>query len=128
MVALVDSLDGQQYHPKATKCKVLLELNSPAILPDLFEHALIKTACENVLCFLGRKLHGNFRGQVTTDLKKRPEGWRVKHTIKCNSLKMYDKNSVLRVETTINNPSEFKICQPTEDGKLRWVPTPAPTA
>jgi hypothetical protein len=30
MVALVDSLDGQQYHPKATICKVLLELNSPA--------------------------------------------------------------------------------------------------
>ncbi|MBE3119988.1 MAG: hypothetical protein IMZ50_14695 [Candidatus Atribacteria bacterium] len=25
------------------------------------------------------------------------------------------------METTINNPSEFKICHPTEDGKLRWA-------
>ena len=62
------------------------------------------------------------------DLKKRPEGWRVKYFSKRNSIKMYDKLSVLRVETTINNPSEFKICQQTEDGSLRWKPTPAPTA
>ena len=42
--------------------------------------------------------------------------------MKRNSLKLYDKGSVLRVETTINNPSEFKICQQTEDGSLRWTP------
>jgi len=72
--------------------------------------------------FLGRKLHGNFKGEVTTSLKKRPEGWRAKHTLRRNAIKMYDKDSVLRVETTINNPSEFKICRQTEDGKLRWTP------
>jgi hypothetical protein len=93
-----------------------------AILPDLFEHAILKTACQDTVRFLGRKLHGNFKGEVTTSLKKRPEGWRVKHTLKRNSLKMYDKSSVLRVETTINNPSEFKICHQTDDGKLRWMP------
>ena len=116
------------YYWVADQCEIATDLmfkdraTLAAILPDLFEHAIIKTACENVLRFLGRKLHGNFRGEVTTDLKKRPEGWRVKHSIKRNSLKMYDKNSVLRLETTINNPSEFKICEQTEDGKLRWVP------
>jgi len=93
-----------------------------AILPDLFEHAILKSACQDVLRFLGRKLHGNFKGEVTTSLKKRPEGWRAKHSLKRNSLKLYDKSSVLRVETTINNPSEFKICLQTEDGKLRWAP------
>lgn len=93
-----------------------------AILPDLFEHAILKSACQDVLRFLGRKLHGNFKGEVTSSLKKRPEGWRAKHTMKRNSIKLYDKGSVLRVETTINNPSEFKICHPTEDGKLRWAP------
>jgi hypothetical protein len=41
--------------------------------------------------------------------------------MKRNSLKIYDKSSVLRVETTINNPSEFKICHQTDDGKLRWM-------
>jgi hypothetical protein len=93
-----------------------------AILPDLFEHAILQTACQDTLRFLGRKLHGNFKGDVTTSLKKRPEGWRVKYSMQRNSLKMYDKNSVLRVETTINNPSEFKICHQTDDGKLRWAP------
>jgi hypothetical protein len=93
-----------------------------AILPDLFEHAILKSACQDVLRFLGRKLHGNFKGEVTTSLKKRPEGWRAKHTLKRNSLKIYDKSSVLRVETTINNPSEFKICHQTDEGQLRWMP------
>jgi hypothetical protein len=93
-----------------------------AVLPDLFEHAILKTACQDTLRFLGRKLHGNFKGEATTSLKKRPEGWRAKHTMKRNSLKLYDKASVLRVETTINNPSEFKICRQTEAGLLRWAP------
>jgi len=92
------------------------------ILPDLFEHAILKTACQDTLRFLGRKLHGNFKGEATTSLKKRPEGWRAKHTMKRNSLKLYDKGSVLRVETTINNPSEFKICHQTDVGLLRWAP------
>jgi hypothetical protein len=93
-----------------------------AILPDLFEHVILKTACQDTLRFLGRKLHGNFKGEATTSLKKRPEGWRAKHTMKRNSLKLYDKGSVLRVETTINNPSEFKICRQTDTGLLRWAP------
>ncbi len=96
-----------------------------AIFPDLVEHALLHTSSENVMRFLGRKLHGNFKGEVTTDLKKRPEGWRIKHRMKRNSIKMYDKWSVLRIETTINNPREFKVLRviPTPEGrKRRWKP------
>jgi hypothetical protein len=116
------------YYWVADQCEIATDImfkdraTLAAILPDLFEHAIIKTACENVLRFLGRKLHGNFKGDTTIDLKKRPEGWRVKYFSKRNSIKMYDKLSVLRVETTINNPSEFKICQQAEDGSLRWKP------
>lgn len=75
--------------------------------------------------FLGRKLHGNFQGEVITDMKRRPQGIRVKHRMKRNSLKMYDKWSILRVETTINNPREFKVLRvvPTPEGrKRRWQP------
>lgn len=93
-----------------------------AILPDLFEHSILRCACTDIMRFLGRKLHGNFKGDVSSSLKRRPEGWRVKFSMKRNSLKMYDKGSVLRIETTINNPSEFRICQQTENGKLRWKP------
>jgi hypothetical protein len=116
------------YYWVADQCEIATDMlfkdrtSLEAILPDLFEHAILKSACQDILRFLGRKLHGNFKGEVTSSLKKRPEGWRAKHTLKRNSLKLYDKGSVLRVETTINNPSEFKICQQTEDGKLRWMP------
>ena len=38
------------------------------------------------------------------------EGVCVKHYLEENSLKMYDKQgSVLRVETTINQPRRFKV-------------------
>ena len=96
-----------------------------AIFPDLVEHSILHFSAEDVMGFLGRKLHGNFLGEVTTDLKKRRQGFRVKHRMKANSIKMYDKFSVLRVETTINNPREFKVLKvkQTEDGpKRRWVP------
>jgi hypothetical protein len=48
---------------------------------------------------------------------------RIKHRVKSNSVKLYDKQgSVLRVETTINNPvgaraSDFKVLRPKEGGK-----------
>jgi hypothetical protein len=96
-----------------------------ALLPDLLNHAVVSLSAEDVLRFLGRKLHGNFQGEVLTDLKKRPEGFRVKHTMKRNSVKMYDKLSVLRIETTINNPREFKVLRVVETPagiKRRWLP------
>ena len=42
--------------------------------------------------------------------------------MKENSIKMYDKYSVLRVETTINNPREF-FKKSKEEGRAdKWVP------
>lgn len=96
-----------------------------ALIPDLREHAVLSLSPEDVLRFLGRKLHGNFQGEALSDLKKRPEGFRVKHVMKRNSVKMYDKLSVLRIETTINNPREFKVLRVSEtpEGpKRRWLP------
>jgi len=94
-------------------------------MPDLFDHALKEFSAEDVMKFLGRKMHGNFLGEVITDHKKRPEGRRVKHRMKRNSIKIYDKWSVLRVETTINNPREFKVLRVVETRggtKRRWMP------
>jgi hypothetical protein len=96
-----------------------------ALYPDLVECAITAFGAEDVLRFLGRKLHGSFRGEITTDLKRRPEGRRVKHRMKRNALKMYDKASVLRIETTINNPREFKVLRvvQTRRGRTRrWRP------
>jgi hypothetical protein len=76
----------------------------------LLRHATLCFSAEDVLTFLGRKLHGGFKGEVLNDCKKRQPGARVKHRMKKNWMKMYDKHgSVLRIETVINHPYEFKI-------------------
>ena len=95
------------------------------LYPELVSHSMHAFGADDVMRFLGRKLHGNFQGEVTTDVKRRPEGVRVRHRMKRNSLKMYDKWSILRVETTINNPREFKVLrviQTTEGRQRRWKP------
>jgi hypothetical protein len=60
--------------------------------------------------------YGNFKGEVTSDLKHRPEGIRLKHYVNGNSVKMYDKQgSVLRIETTIIRPNDFKVFRGTDE-------------
>jgi hypothetical protein len=55
------------------------------------------------------KVHERFSGEIISDSKERPEGVRVKHSVDGNSIKFYDKaGSVLRVETTIVHPEQFK--------------------
>ena len=96
-----------------------------ALLPALQELAITAFSAEDVLRFLGRKLHGNFKGAVTTSLKRRREGRRVKHTLKRNSLKLYDVLNVLRIETTLNNPREFRVLRVLETKQARqrrWCP------
>jgi hypothetical protein len=96
------------------------------VWPDLVRHAALNMSSEDVLGFLGRKLHPSLQAQVVTDTKRRPEGWRVRHRMAGNWVKVYDKVSVLRVETTINNPREFRIQRwVTNDAgrrERRWCP------
>jgi hypothetical protein len=96
------------------------------IMPDLVRHASLAMSSEDVVRFLGRKLHPSLAAEVLTDAKRRPEGWRVKHRLGRNWVKVYDKASVLRVETTINKPSEFRILRRITDdaGRIerRWCP------
>jgi len=93
------------------------------MLPDLFAEALLTFSAQDVMRFLGRKLHSNFQGEVRTHLNKRQPGWRVKHWVKQNGLKMYNKGSVLRVETVINTSGEFRVPTPQENSR-RWKPLP----
>ena len=64
---------------------------------------------EDIMRFMGRKLHGKFNSTIVTDVKYRPEVTRVKHVVRGNWIKMYNKHGiVLRVETVINRPQEFR--------------------
>ena len=79
------------------------------IYPSLVGHAFYDLSCTDVFTFMGRKPDPRFQGEAVSDYKKRPVGCRVKFKLKSNSVKAYDKCSVLRIETTINNPREFKV-------------------
>ncbi len=96
------------------------------IYPSLSLHAITTFSSPNVMRFLGQKVHHAFKGEIISDFKDRPEGIRVKHQVRGNSVKMYDKQgSVLRIETTLNQPRDLKVFRPKEgdvDGKLSWRP------
>lgn len=79
------------------------------IYPSLVGHAFYDFSCTDVFTFMGRKPDPRFQGEAVSDYKNRPIGCRVKFKLKSNSVKMYDKCSVLRIETTINDPHEFKV-------------------
>jgi hypothetical protein len=96
-----------------------------AVYPQLLDHALRHFSCRDVLRFLGRRTNRCFNGEVTTDRNDRPEGVRIKHRVEENSIKMYDKQGcILRIETTINQPSRFRVRRlVTRNGRRRrqWV-------
>ena len=65
------------------------------------------------------------QGEVKTDRRRRVEGVRIKHWVNQNSVKCYDKGSILRVETTINDPKDFRVWRGQEnnpEGKKQWRP------
>jgi hypothetical protein len=104
----------------------ILFRNTPSLArlyPRLVQHGLTTFLSPDVMRFLGRNIPatGNilpqFKDEVVSDAKRRPEGVRIKHRLGENSIKMYDKQgSVLRVETTINDAAGFKSFR-TPEGK-----------
>ena len=65
---------------------------------------------DHVATFLGRKLHGNYQGELGNHYHTLIEGTRIKHNMAGKaSIKMYDKlGRVLRIETTVNDVSFLK--------------------
>ncbi len=104
------------------------------LFPLLVEHGMLHFSSADVMRFLGHpvtasgQVHGNFKGELTSDLKRRVEGARVKHRVERNTVKMYDKahqlaGSVLRIEATVNNEKAFRVYRPKEgepEGEKKW--------
>jgi hypothetical protein len=102
-----------------------------ALYPRMVRHAITTFGAVDILRFLGHKLrNGNqvptsFVGDVESNLKEREEGVRIKHWLNRNTLKLYDKGSVLRPECTIYNPQDFRVFRPKEgdpEGEKAWRP------
>jgi hypothetical protein len=97
------------------------------LYPRLLDHAAVNFSAKDILTFLGRRFHPRFDGEVLTHCQKgRWPGARIKHRMKNNWLKMYDKfGLVLRIETVVNNPREFKVRRlRTRAGReeMAWCP------
>jgi hypothetical protein len=77
----------------------------------LLDYAVRTFTPKDILRFLGRKWDRRFDGEVHTRYENdRWFGTRIKHRMKSNWLKMYDKfGCILRVETVINSPKEFWV-------------------
>lgn len=79
------------------------------IYGTLTRTAIHTVKSDNIATFLGRKLNGNYQGEVGNDFHTRIEGTRIKHHMGPTSIKMYDKfGLILRIETTTSNVSFFK--------------------
>jgi hypothetical protein len=108
-----------------------LIFNSPkhlaGLYPRLLDHAALNFQAQDILSFLGRRLHVRYDGEVLTECRKdRLPGARIKHRARNNWIKMYDKRRrILRIETVINNSKEFKVRRPRlRDGQMVMVWSP----
>src|SRR5262249_2166521 len=83
------------------------------VYPKPWRYALTTFDAVAVLRFLGQpvpasgKVPHRCRHEVSSTVKERSEGVRIKHWLNGNSLKMYDKCSVLRVESLVREPGDF---------------------
>jgi hypothetical protein len=119
---------GQRYYWTATQTEFATDLcfkdkaTLEALYPQFLHHGIRSFSSPDVLRFLGRVAPEHFcHGEVKSSLKHRPEGIRLRHRVNGNSLKLYNKQgSVLRVETTIVKPGDFKVYRPDAQGRLKW--------
>jgi len=101
------------------------------VYPRLLRYAITTFDAVDVLRFLGQPVPASgtvphrCRHEVSSNVKERVEGVRLKHWLNGNSLKLYDKDSVLRAETLIRDPQDFKVYRAAEgdaDGPKDWRP------
>lgn len=106
---------GLSYHWTITQAEYATDIifkrqsDLTLLYEPLIRCALHSVKPENIASFLGEKLHGNYQGEMGNNFNRRILGTRIKHHMGAVSIKMYDKfGLVLRIETTVNDVSQFK--------------------
>ena len=98
-----------------------------ATMASLLRHAWITGNSTRVLRYLGRPLTaaGRQDGRSTNEVMSRVldfhDGLRVRHWVDHNSVKVYNEQNVLRIETTINAPNMFRVHRRAQ-GQRRSAP------
>jgi len=81
-----------------------------SIYKQLLQYDVLTVTPEDIMIFLGKKPTGLRAGRIETSCRKTYLGYRLKHGNGPNSIKMYNKaGSVLRIEITFHDVSEFKV-------------------
>jgi len=109
-------LQGMTYYWVCDQAEYSTDIlfKDPEALKPLYEkfleHAIIRFGAKDILTFLDKCSDGRFRGRQFNHCRRRQMGARVRHWVKCNWIKMYNKaGTVVRVETVINYPYDFLI-------------------
>jgi hypothetical protein len=90
--------------------------------PRWLRHGITTLCCRDALRYLGKHVpaqgYGRCHAEAKIDLRTRPEGARLKFWYGSNSIKLYDKEAptanTLRLETTINDPSGYRVYRTKE--------------
>jgi len=85
------------------------------IMASLLRHAHMIGTSSRVLRYLDRPLtkadkpYARSSDDVITRVSEFNDGMRIRHWADKNSVKLYNEQNVLRIETTINDPGKFKV-------------------
>ncbi len=84
------------------------------VMNAVVRHAFIGGHPERLLRYFAHpvKKNGqprrNFGGSLRSTIVELDEGYRIRHWLGSNSVKMYNESNVLRIEATINDPGAFR--------------------
>jgi hypothetical protein len=85
------------------------------IIDAVVRHAFIGGHPERLLRYFDRptrndgQVRSNSRRPLKTTVTDFDEGYRVRHWLESNSVKLYNEGNVLRIETTVNDPYAFRV-------------------
>lgn len=85
------------------------------IIDSVVRHAFIGAYPGRLLRYFGRPVRKDgrprrdMRDPLKTTILDLDEGCRVRHWLGRNSVKLYNQSTVLRIETTVNNPGAFRV-------------------
>jgi len=91
------------------------------LMNDLQIHALVTGKGEQILKYFGSpiKANGQPHQKTNPEIYSRTKNWydglRVRHWNGKNSVKFYNEHNVLRIEMTMNDPTQFKIYRHSEN-------------
>lgn len=139
LVTELENITSHSYYWYLQQCEYATDITfkDPAFLDsianNLIESTFFSLGSENIYSFIGRNIKDISKvrkSDMSSNLQNWYCGYRVKFKFNANQVKMYNKGNNLRIETTINNPKDFKIEKDVEtrdDGgeiviKKEWRP------